>query len=60
MLFRQLDLRPLDDPHLRSFRSRWTFLGEQAAAQNRDRQYYKGSVHVHTSKSSIDKMIEGT
>src|SRR5216683_8448111 len=50
ILLRQLDLRPLDDPHLRSFWSRWTFLSGQGAAQNRDRQYHKGSVHVHTSK----------
>src|SRR5260370_40262080 len=44
MLLRQLDLRPLDDPHLRSFWSCWAFLGGQAAAQNRDRKYDRSYV----------------
>jgi len=32
MRLRQFDLGPMDDPYLRSFWSRWTFLGGQAAA----------------------------
>jgi hypothetical protein len=45
---RQFDLGAMDDPYLRSFWSRVTFLGGHAAAQNRDRQYFNHSVHDHT------------
>src|SRR5260370_18987618 len=44
MLLRQLDLRPLDDPHLRSFWTCWGLLVGQAAVQNRDRKYDRSYV----------------
>src|SRR5258708_36891333 len=50
MLLRQLDLWPLADLYARGFWSRWTFLSEQAAAQDHDRQCQKHFIHIHTSK----------
>src|SRR5260370_41057486 len=46
---RQRDLWPLADLYVRGFWSRWTFLSEQAAAQDHDRQCQKHFIHVHTS-----------
>src|SRR5260370_28657854 len=59
MLLCELEVRSFDEPYLRGFWSRWTFLSEQASPQNRHRHYQKHSVHVHTSKKySTDRRIE--
>ena len=44
MLLRQLGLRLLDDPHLRSFWSCWTLLGRQLPPKKQHRQYDRGYV----------------
>src|SRR5882724_5430939 len=46
---RQRDLWPLADLYVRGSWNRWTFLSEQAAAQDHDRQCQKHFIHVHTS-----------
>src|SRR5713226_5641070 len=53
MLLRQLDLWPLADLYARGFWSRWTYLSEQAAAQEHDRQWQKRFIHVDTSTSIV-------
>src|ERR1700756_3927017 len=56
---RRRDLWPLDDLYARGFWSRWTFLSEEAAAQEHDRQCQKHFVHnLHFKQNSL-KMIEG-
>src|ERR1700736_3976064 len=47
---RQRDLWPLGDLYVRGSWSRGTFLSEQVAAQDHDRQSQKHFIHVHTSK----------
>src|SRR5258706_14407695 len=47
---RQRDLWPLGNLYARGFWSRWTFLSEQAAAQDHDRQCQKHFLHIHTPK----------
>src|ERR1700738_991213 len=55
---RQRDLWPLADLYVRGFWSRWTFLSEQAAAQDHDRQYQKNFIHIHTSKRINSEWLE--
>src|SRR5258706_12863882 len=45
---RQRDLWPLSNLYTRGFWSRWTFLSEQAAAQDEHRQCQKHFIHIHT------------
>src|ERR1700730_971156 len=54
----QRDLWPLDDLHTRGFWSRWTFLSEQAAAQDHDRQCQKHFLHIRTSKRINSEWLE--
>src|SRR5712692_10044515 len=58
MLLRQLDLWPLADLYARGFWSRWTFLSEQAAAQDHDRQCQQHFIHIHTSKRINSEWLE--
>src|SRR6266849_5623542 len=57
-VFRQRDLWPLDDLYARGFWSRWTFLSEQAAAQDHDRQCQKGFIHIHASQRINSEWLE--
>src|SRR5882762_8715042 len=55
---RQRDLWPLHDLYARGFWSCWTFLSEQAAAQDHDRQCQNHFLHIHTSKRINSEWLE--
>src|ERR1700730_5000366 len=48
----QRDFWPLADLYPLGSWSDWTFLSQQTAAQDRDRQCQKNFIHVHTSTNS--------